>query len=136
MRVKLDNKDLAPKRAHATDAGLDIFAMHDGIVRAGQSASFHTGLHVELPRGCAGIILPKSGLMTKHDIISFGVVDESYRGEVMVHLFNLGSQDYQVHAGNKISQLLVIPVRYEQVEVSEELSSGERGDSGFGSTGL
>lgn len=77
----------------------------------------------------------KSGLMTKHDIITFGVVDEPYRGEIMVHMINLSDQDYQVHAGDKISQLIVMPVRYEDVEVVDELSESDRGENGFGSSG-
>lgn len=135
MKIMLDGGAFAPTRAHATDAGLDLYAMHDGIVRAHQAATFHTGVHVELPKGTAGILLPKSGLMTKHDIITFGVVDESYRGEIMVHMFNCGMNDYSVKAGDKVSQMLVVPVLYENVEIVDELSAGERGNNGFGSTG-
>ena len=135
MRVKLDNGAIAPTRAHTTDAGLDLYAMHDGIVRAGQSATFHTGTHVELPENTAGVLLPKSGLMTKHDIITFGVVDQPYRGEIMVHMFNCGDVDYNVKAGDKVSQMLVIPVLYECVELVDELSDSERGAHGFGSSG-
>ena len=136
MRIRLEKGAFAPVRAHATDAGLDLRAMFGGVVRAGQAATFHTGVHVELPEGTAGVLLPKSGLMTKRDIITFGVVDESYRGEVMVHMFNLSDVDYNVYAGDKISQMLVVPVRYEPVEIVDELSEGERGNNGFGSTGV
>lgn len=136
MRIKLEEGAFEPVRAHATDAGLDLRAMKGGCVKAGQAATFHTGVHVELPKGTAGVLLPKSGLMTKKDIITFGVVDESYRGEVLVHMFNLGSDDYSVSAGDKLSQMLVVPVLYETVEIVDELSEGERGDSGFGSTGV
>lgn len=135
MKIKLDDFSFEPVRAHETDAGLDLRAAHGGCVKAGQSATFHTGVHVELPEGTAGILLPKSGLMCKHDIITFGVVDQSYRGQIMVHVFNLGSNDYTILPGDKISQMLVIPVRYEPVEIVDELSDGDRGDSGFGSTG-
>lgn len=135
MEVMLDDGAVRPTRAHSTDAGLDLYAMHSGCVRAHQAATFHTGTHVELPRGTAGILLPKSGLMTKRDIITFGVVDESYRGEIMVHMFNCGGTDYNVNAGDKVSQMLVVPVQYEDVEVVDELSAGERGSDGFGSTG-
>lgn len=135
MRVMLDDGAFAPERAHSTDAGLDLFAMHDGIVRARQAATFRTGVHVELPAGTTGLLLPKSGLMTKRDIITFGVVDEGYRGEIKVHMFNCGSEDYSVRAGDKISQMLVVPVLYPDVEVVSELNDGERGDAGFGSTG-
>ena len=135
MRVVAENAGMAPTRAHSTDAGLDLYAMHCGVVRAKQAATFNTGVHVELPPGTAGVLLPKSGLMTRQDILTFGVVDEGYRGEIRVHMFNLGNSDYNVEAGDKISQMLVIPVLYEPVEIVDELSDGERGAAGFGSTG-
>ena len=136
MRIKLDDGAFMPKREHKTDAGLDLRAMYGGCVKAGQAATFHTGVHVELPKGTAGVLLPKSGLMTKRDIVTFGVVDETYRGEIMVHVFNHGTEDYSINAGDKISQMLVLDVRYEPVEVVDELSEGERGCRGFGSTGV
>lgn len=136
MKVKLDLGAYLPERAHSTDAGLDIRASNSGCVRSKQAMTFHTGVHVELPHGTAGILLPKSGLMTKRDILTFGVVDESYTGEIMVHVFNLGGEDYNIRAGDKISQMLVVPVLYEDIEVVDELSEGERGDAGFGSTGV
>jgi len=125
----------APTRAFPTDAGLDIYAMHGGIVRAGQTATFNTGVHVQLPEGTAGVMLPKSGLMVGHDILTFGVIDEGYSGEILVHMFNLGGTDYKVEPGDKITQMLVIPVRYEAAEIVGEISGGERGNNGFGSTG-
>ena len=135
MKIKLDEGAFMPKREHKTDAGMDIRAIKSGIVRAHSSATFHTGVHVELPEGTTGILLPKSGLMCGHDILTFGVIDESYRGEIMVHMFNLGNDDYFVHAGDKISQMLVVDVRYEDVELVDELSDSDRGNDGFGSTG-
>ena len=135
MRVKLTPGAKAPTRAHSTDAGLDLYAMHGGLVRAGRTATFHTGVHVELPHETAGVLLPKSGLMTKHDILTFGIVDQGYDGEIMVHMFNFGANDYEVEAGQKISQMLTVCVKYEPVEVVDEISGGERGTNGFGSTG-
>lgn len=136
MRVKLDEGATAPTRAHDTDAGLDLYAMHGGLVRSWQTATFHTGVHVELPRGTAGILQPKSGMMTKHDMLTFGIVDEGYDGEILVHMFNFGDGDYAVAAGDKISQMLIVPVLYEQVEIVDEISGGDRGSNGFGSTGV
>ena len=135
MRIKLDPGAVSPSREHETDAGLDIRAMKDGIVRAGQSAIFHTGVHVELPCGTAGLFVSKSGLMMKHDITATGLVDEGYDGEIMVKLFNHGINDYSVKAGDKIAQLVVIPVLYEPVYVVKTIKGGERGSAGFGSTG-
>lgn len=135
MKIKIDNELVMPVREHSTDAGLDLKASHGGTVKAGGTATFGTGVRVELPKGTAGVLLPKSGLMTKRDILTFGVVDESYRGEVKVHVFNFGAEDYHIDAGQKITQMLVLNVRYEPVEVVDTLSEGDRGEAGFGSTG-
>lgn len=136
MKIKLDEGARVPSRAHPQDAGLDLFALRSGWVRAKKSNTFHTGVHVELPECTTGILLPKSGLMCKNNIISFGVVDEPYRGEIMVHLFNLGDKDYWVEKGDKIGQMLVMNVRYEDIEIVSKLSETDRGESGFGSTGV
>lgn len=135
MRIKLDKGAKMPTRAHDTDAGLDLYAMHGGLIRAGRTATFHTGVHVELPHHIAGILLPKSGLMLKHDLLTFGVVDEGYSGEIMVHVFNLGVEDYMIWPEQKISQLITAQVIYEPVEIVDDIGGGERGDAGFGSTG-
>ena len=100
MKVKLDSGAKKPTRAHDTDAGLDLYAMHGGLVRANQSATFHTGVRVELPTQTAGILMPKSGMMTRHDLLTFGIVDEGYTGEIMVHIFNCGSEGLEVRGGD------------------------------------
>ena len=135
MRVKLDDGAFEPERAHADDAGLDIKSMESGVIYAGKSETFHTGVHVELPENTVGVLLPKSGLMCKHDIITFGVIDEGFRGEILVHAFNLGNEDYEVEIGDKLSQMLILPVFYERVELVNELSDSSRGSKGFGSSG-
>lgn len=136
MKIKLDKGAFVPCRVHLTDAGLDIKAMDRQVVPAKESAIFHTGVHVELPKGTAGILISKSGLNTKHDITSTGLVDEGYTGEIIVKLYNHGGYDYTVEPGDKISQLVVVPVLYEAVELVEELNTKtERGEDGFGSSG-
>ena len=135
MKIKLDPGAFMPQRVHDTDAGYDIKAKNSAIVPAGGSAVFHTGIHVELPHGTAGLIVSKSGLNVKHDITSTGLIDEGYTGEIVVKLFNHGKYDYEVCVGDKISQLVIIPVRYEGIDLVNELSDTERGDNGFGSTG-
>lgn len=135
MKIKLDKGAYMPERAHATDAGLDIKAMRAQIVRAHSSAIFRTGVHVELPKGTAGVLISKSGLNTKHDITSTGLIDEGYTGEIIVKLHNHGNEAYLVNEGEKISQLVVTPVLYEQLEIVDDLGVTERGDNGFGSTG-
>ena len=135
MKIKLDEGAFMPKREHATDAGLDIRAMKKGLVRAGQSVTFHTGVHIQLPPNTAGLFVSKSGLMMNHDITATGLVDEGYDGEIMVKLFNHGNTDYMVEAGDKIGQLVVMPVLYEPVHIVDSIAAGKRGNAGFGSTG-
>ena len=135
MKIKLDPGAIQPTRAHDTDAGLDLYALEDRIIEAKGDATFKTGVHVEIPRGCAGLIVSKSGLNVKHGITSTGLIDEGYSGEIVVKLYNHGGHDYTIKKGDKISQLVIIPVRYEAVEIVDEIYGGERGEAGFGSTG-
>lgn len=136
MRVILDEGAYMPNRFHATDAGLDIMAKESQWVLSKGSAVFHTGVHVELPTGTAGLLVSKSGLNVNHDITSTGLIDEGYDGEIVVKLFNHGKRNYKVEAGDKISQLVVIPVVYESIEVVDSFDhKTERGSGGFGSTG-
>lgn len=135
MKIKLDKGAYMPSRAHETDAGLDIRAKEDQFVPAKESAIFRTGVHVQLPRGCAGILVSKSGLNVKYDITSTGLIDEGYTGEIVVKLYNHGGYDYEVKAGDKISQLVVVPVIYERIELVNDLDGSERGNNGFGSSG-
>ena len=136
MKIKLDTGAYMPVRAHETDAGLDLRAKEAQIVPAKESATFHTGVHVQLPRGTAGVLVSKSGLNTKHNITSTGLIDEGYSGEIVVKLYNHGGYDYKVEAGDKISQLVIVPVRYEGIEIAVELDQeSERGEHGFGSSG-
>ena len=134
MKIKLEEGAFRPVREHRTDAGLDIRAMYGDVVPAGGATTFRTGVHVQLPPDTAGLFVSKSGLMMKHNITSTGLVDEGYCGEVMVRLFNHGDTDYLVEAGDKIGQLIVMPVMYEPIEIVNSIKGGERGSNGFGST--
>ena len=137
MYVSLDPGAFPPTRAHATDAGLDIRSPRKALLRAHDSLVIRSGVHVELPPETAGLLVSKSGLMTNHDITSTGLIDEGYDGEIVVKLFNHGDEDYQIRVGDKISQLVVIPVLYPEVVIVPHLvNGGPRGSSGFGSTGV
>lgn len=136
MKIKLDEGAIMPTRAHSTDAGLDLYARERQWVFSGRSAIFHTGVHVEIPKGTCGLLVSKSGLNVKFDITSTGLIDEGYTGEIVVKLFNHGHTNYLVNEGDKISQLVILPVRYEDLELVEEFEGDtERGSGGFGSTG-
>ncbi len=135
MKIKLDTGAKMPTRAHATDAGLDLYARETQIVPAKESAVFDTGVHVELPAGTVGMLKSKSGLNVKHGLTSEGVIDEGYTGSIVVKLYNNSGYDYKVNAGDKISQLVIMPILTPPLELVESLDDTERGAGGFGSTG-
>ena len=136
MNIYVEKGAYAPERAHKTDAGLDIKARDNRLVNAHGGALLHTGLHVQLPHGTAGLLVSKSGLNVNHGITSTGLIDEGYTGEIMVKLYNHSDENYLVHAGDKISQLVIIPVLYEDINLCDSLDENtERGDKGFGSSG-
>ena len=119
----------------STHAGLDLYARDTQIIPAKESAVFDTGVHVELPEGTAGFLKSKSGLNTKHGITSEGVIDVGYTGSIVAKLYNHSGLDYKVKAGDKITQLVIVPILTPELELVEELEQTERGNNGFGSTG-
>lgn len=131
----LDDGGYMPTRAHKYDAGLDLRSPVDVVVKSLDSATIDTGLHVRIPEGYAGLLVSKSGLNVNHDITSTGLIDSGYTGSIRVKLYNHGLEDYQVHKGDKISQLVVIPVMIPRLELVGSLGESDRGDNGFGSTG-
>lgn len=135
MKVMLDHGAKMPTRAHATDAGLDIYARDGQIVPAKESAVFDTGVHIEIPVGYVGFLKSKSGLNVKHGITSEGVIDAGYTGSIVVKLYNNSGYDYKVNAGDKISQLVILPILTPGLEEVDALEDTERGAGGFGSTG-
>lgn len=135
LRVRLDEGAYLPQRAHDTDGGLDIRTPVDAYVRAGGSTVIDTGVHIQLPPCTVCMIKSKSGLNTKDGIVSEGVIDEGYTGTILVKLYNHGTEAKQFSRGDKITQLVVLPVLYVKVKQAEEIQGGDRGDNGFGSTG-
>lgn len=135
MEIMLDEGAYMPSRGHKTDAGLDLRTPKAVTVPAYGSVTVDTGVHVELPHGCAGLLVSKSGLNVKHSLTSTGLIDEGYTGSIVVKLYNHGDEDYAFKAGDKVTQLVVLPVVCEPVEQVSEFNRTERGDNGFGSTG-
>lgn len=135
LRVKLDAGAKMPTRAHGWDAGLDLYATETQIVPAKESAVFDTGVHVEIPVGTVGFLKSKSGLNVKHGITSEGVIDAGYTGSIVVKLYNNSGYDYTVRAGDKISQLVILPIYTPTPVLVDDLEETERGNGGFGSTG-
>ena len=135
MKVKLDKGAYMPERAHETDAGADLRTPHDVIVPNKGSIVIDTGVHIELPPNTVGMLKSKSGLNVKCGITSEGVIDVGYTGSIAVKLYNHSDKPYELKAGDKISQLVVMPILTPSFELVDELEATERGNGGFGSTG-
>lgn len=141
IRVKkLRPGAVLPTYGSAEAAGADLYACLDGdvTVAPGQTAFIPTGLAMELPRNCAGLIYARSGLACKRDLApanKVGVVDSDYRGEFMVALHNHGSQVQTVCNGDRIAQLVITPVLTPGYTEVAELNETQRSAGGFGSTG-
>ena len=136
MKIKLDEGAKMPTRAHDTDAGLDLYAREAKTIRARGCVPFDTGVHVEIPRGAMGLVLPKSGLNVNYSVVaSIGVIDAGYTGTIVAKLYNHSKVDYEVKAGDKICQLVIVPIFTPVLEVVDELEETERGENGFGSSG-
>ena len=137
INIQLDQGAVVPSRAHETDAGLDLYTREKVLIWGGQSHIFDTGVHIEFPPGFYGKIESKSGLNTKHGIVSAGgVIDEGFTGSICVKLYNLSNRHYIFEAEDKIAQLIIQPYAVEEgFEIVQELQQTERGDKGFGSSG-
>jgi dUTP pyrophosphatase len=140
IRIKKLHPDAhLPQYAHgpAEDAGMDIRCLEGVLLEPGIPQAVATGLAVEIPSGYEVQIRPRSGLALKHAITlpnSPATIDPGYRGELKVILLNLGKSSYQIHAGDRIAQMVV--AKYESVEWEEgELAESVRGPGGFGSSG-
>lgn len=129
-----------PVYAHPGDAGADLVAAEDVALEPGERATIRTGLAIALPDGYAALVVPRSGLAAKHGLTlvnSPGTVDAGYRGEIKVTLLNTDPREaYAVSAGDRIAQLIVLPVTRARFVAAERLPGSERGEGGFGSTGV
>lgn len=135
MKIKLDPGAYMPERAHNADAGYDLRSPITDRLYAGQAIVIDTGVHVAIPEGYAGFLKSKSGLNVRHDIVGEGVIDSGYTGSIRVKLYNHGAESYMIEKGDKISQLVLLPIYTPDLERVTALEETERGSGGFGSTG-
>ena len=135
LKVVLDPGAIIPTRAHSTDAGLDLYSPVDGTIYPGSSLRIDTGVHIEIPTGYVGMIKSKSGLNVKYGITSEGVIDAGYIGSMVVKLYNHGKDLFYIAKGQKISQLVLLPIITPDLEQVDTLEETDRGCGGFGSTG-
>jgi dUTP pyrophosphatase len=137
--AKLNEAAVLPTRAHEGDAGLDLYACEEAHIGPGERWSVGTGVAVEIPAGHAGLVLPRSGLARDHGISLVnapGLIDSGYRGEVRVLLLNNDPAEvFRITAGDRIAQLLLVPIAIAEAVEAPELAESARGGGGFGSSG-
>ena len=136
---RLRPEAVLPTRAHPGDAGLDLYSAVDVDVRPGEREMVPTGVAVAIPEGHAGLVLPRSGLASRHGLTlanAPGLIDAGYRGEVICATVNLDREHpVRIQKGDRIAQLLVVPFAELVPAWVEQLPGSDRGEDGFGSTG-
>lgn len=137
--ITVSSPELVPERKYPDDAGADLKAAHDAMIYSGLTEMVGTGVCLQIPYHYAGFVFARSGLASRHGIRPancVGVVDHQYRGEVMVPIYNDGIVPYEVRAGDRIAQLVILYVELPRFFVVDKLSNSDRGAGGFGSTGI
>lgn len=135
VKVVLDDGAYMPERAHELDAGYDIRTPFATTVPAFGQAIVDTGVHIQIPRGYVGFLKSKSGLNVKNDLTGEGTIDAGYTGSIVVKLYNHGNNFHVFERGDKIIQLVLLPIFTPDLEQVDHLDDTERGANGFGSTG-
>lgn len=140
ITIKLLDDGLAmPRRRHDGDAGIDLSSRVDFVLKPGERATIPTGIAAAIPRGFAGLVLPRSGLAARHGIAlvnSPGLIDSGYRGEIAVVMINTDKREpFHIKRGDRIAQLVIQRVEEAALVRVEQLDQTARGDGGFGSTG-
>lgn len=138
MNVMLDEGAIMPMRAHSADAGLDLYTPEDFILLSfGKIDNYtvDTGVHIEIPEGYVGVLKSKSGLNVNRGVVTEGVIDAGYTGSIKVKLYNLGENIQDFRRGDKIAQLVILPIVTPALKPVDKFAKTERGDNGFGSTG-
>ncbi|XP_063044450.1 deoxyuridine 5'-triphosphate nucleotidohydrolase, mitochondrial [Engraulis encrasicolus] len=134
--AKLTEHATVPTRGSAKAAGYDLYSAYDCSIGPMDKAIVKTDIQIAIPHGCYGRVAPRSGLAAKHFIdVGAGVVDEDYRGNVGVVLFNFSKETFEVKKGDRIAQLICERICYPDLEELESLDETQRGEGGFGSTG-
>lgn len=140
VKVKRLNPDATlPQQAKPGDAAYDLYSIEDYLLGANSRIAVHTGIAIEVPFGYEGQVRPRSGLALKQGITvvnSPGTIDSGYRGEVVVILHNLSDDGFYIKKGMRIAQLAIRPVPTVTFELVDELADSDRGEGGFGSTGV
>lgn len=135
MKIMLDEFSTMPTRAHEHDAGLDLYANETAYIAPHTWVAVSTGTHAAIPRGFVGLLTSKSGLMAKHGITCRGTIDADFTGSIKAVLFNHSDKVFKVEQGQKVTQMVLVPIITPELKLVDKLEETERGDNGFGSSG-
>lgn len=134
-KMVLDEGAKTPEKAHESDAGFDLRTREKKTAWAGKTVDVDTGVHIEIPEGYAGLIVSKSGLYRNFGLSATGLIDAGYTGSIHVTVLNSSKQSYIFEPGDKVSQIMFLPIVSPEFEQVKSLDETERGDNGFGSSG-
>jgi len=136
--VLLNENGQIPKKQHDTDIGYDLYSSKEYDLLPRKVTFIETGISIQLPNGCGGFILPRSGLASKHSITSInspGLIDPGYTGEIKIPLINHSESIYKIEINERFAQLVLINVKSVDFKIVDNLDESIRSDKGFGSTG-
>jgi dUTP pyrophosphatase len=126
---------ILPTRAHADDAGLDLYAFENGVIAPGGGLLARTGIAIALPAGTVGLVADRSSIAKRGVKTSGGVIDAGYRGEIHIVFRNITTEEVRFERGERIAQLLILPCLTPAVLEATDLDETHRGAKGFGSSG-
>ena len=138
IKIKVLNEDaVIPKKQHESDAGYDLHSTEQYRLKPNEIYKVKTGIAIEIPKGYAGLVLPRSGLSSKYGVTlinSPGLIDSGYRGELLVPLINHSKIEYEISISERIAQLVIIEAMNVDFKSSTDLDKSDRNEKGFGST--
>ena len=139
IKIKLLNENaILPEKQHDSDAGYDLFSIEKIILKPNEIHKVKTGIAIQIPTNYGGLVLPRSGLSSKHGISLIntpGLIDSGYRGELLIPLINHSVNEYEIDKHERIAQLILIESPEVNIEVASDLDDSDRDSKGFGSTG-
>jgi dUTP pyrophosphatase len=133
--LKVSSEATLPTRAHPEDAGMDMYSLEDVILEPSQGKVTKTGIAMAIPQGFVGMVADRSSLAKRGVKTAGGIIDAGYRGEIMICLWNISGEPIQLKRGERIAQLLILPIATPAVVEVAKLDDTQRGVGGFGSTG-
>lgn len=139
IKVKITDKNCLPTKNYRWDAGWDLKALSEVKIRPSEVVKVHTGVYIEIPARFFGMVVPRSGLGTKHGVTlanDIGIIDSEYRGEILVYLVNQGKESVTIKQYDRFAQIVIVPVNNADLWEVDSLSKTNRGVGGFGSTGV